>query len=299
MLRPKNLLIIGFAQYILYVYIIKELVREPSLDIFLFTLLSLDTMLIAAGGYIINDIIDFEADVLNKPHNVYFKSGENKQEGWWYYIIVLIMGLCLALYIAIKIQNLPLVGIYPVACVLLFAYSYKFKNTVLTGNVFVSIFVAMVSGIVFFAERHAISGIQDISLKNRIVEILVVYMIFSFLINLIREIIKDVEDIVGDKSTGYMTFPIKYGSSTAVKLSLFLIVITILLVIIWLFYSSIPMDLRIKSFFTLFIIMPLIVIIQILAKSNTKKNFSKISRILKLIMVAGLAGLVLISSNLN
>ena len=298
-LRPKNLIIVGITQWILYQFIILAFIDQPSLDGFLFSLLVLDTILIAASGYIINDIKDAETDLVNKPSKTYVPSIISIKNAYRYYFLLLTSGLILAIYIAYSISNLPLVVIYPFACGLLYLYSSRYKNSIIIGNVLVSIFVALVSGIIFFAERNSITLLSDHIKMWLIIELFVAYMVFSFAVNMIREIIKDIEDIEGDTAAGLTTYPIKYGTEAAKKLAVAFSGGTIIFLILWMITTTIAMDLRIYVFLLLLVASPLVVIIQILTKTTGKRDFSKISAILKYIMLAGLVSIILISSILT
>ncbi|MBC7884558.1 MAG: UbiA family prenyltransferase [Saprospiraceae bacterium] len=283
----------------MYRFIILPFVGTPSLDVCLFLLLITDTILIAAGGYIINDIHDHRADMVNKPSLTFIPSLISLKAAGIYYKFILLTGLIIALYIGQRIHQMHMVLIYPVGSALLYMYSVKYKNTVIWGNVIVSVFVAFVSGIVLIAERASIVSIVDPKTMNLVIELFVVYMIFSFLVNMIREIVKDLEDAEGDTLSGGVTFGIRYGMQSAVKLSVILAILTILAIIGWLMWTNVPFELRSAVFLLLFVAAPLVSIIQILTKSNHKSDFTKISTILKWTMVAGLGSIVLISSTLT
>ena len=297
-IRPKNLLIAALTQCIIYKYIILQFVPVPSLNVSLFLLLSLDTIIIAAGGYVINDILDFKSDSINKPEKTLIPEKISVREGYLYYILLLFTGLILAFYIAYKINNLPLVLIYPTAALVLYLYSLKFKNTILAGNIIVSIYVAFVTGIVLFFERDSVFSLES-SDKKIVLTLFWAYMVFSFILNFIREVIKDIEDLDGDKKSGLATYPIRFGIQSSKKLCITLCLLIIAIIIT--FMISIPFfhNLRIITYLTLLIAAPLVIVIQILTGTTQKREFSKISTILKWIMVAGLGSIVLISTILQ
>lgn len=298
-LRPKNLIIVGITQWILYHYIILTFVEQPALNAYLFSLLVLDTILIAAGGYVINDIVDAEVDQVNKPIKTYIPSQISLKTAYYYYFLLLSIGFLLAFYIAYSIDNLPLVIIYPSACIFLYLYSFKYKNSIIIGNVMVSIFVALVSGIILFAERNSVGNLSNQTQMWLVIELFFTYMVFSFMVNMIREIIKDIEDVEGDNKAGLLTYPIKYGINAAKNLASLFSLVTIILLIVWMLVTDIPMDLRMYVFLLLLVASPLVVIIQILTKTTSKRDFSKISAILKYVMLAGLVSIILLSSILN
>lgn len=296
--RPKNLLLVGLTQYIIYYYLFLQYDIRVALSDGLLPLFIMATILIAAGGYIINDILDVASDLVNKPSKSFIPTLISKFHAYIYYYVILTLGFTISIFIAIKTNNLPLISIYPMACGMLYLYSKKFKSSVLIGNVIVSLFVALVSVIIIVAERKLLFGVDPANSTKVALELLIFYSILAFLINLIREIIKDTEDIEGDTQAGYVTLPIKYGVSFAKKTTIGLIVSTNLLLIAWIFTTSINLDFRIKTYLLLLVTSPLSVVLQILTKTTHKRDFSKISTILKWTMLAGLGALILIS-NIN
>ncbi len=296
--RPKNLLIIGFTQFILYHFLFATYADVVALSGHLLNIFILDTILIAAGGYIINDIIDYKSDAVNKPDKTYLLNDISIENAKRYYYLILFAGLVLSVYIAIKTNNIPLIALYPMVCAVLYLYSSRYKSSVLTGNVIVSLFVAFVPGIILLAERNLIFNPTSEAMQSHILQVLIFYITFSFLINFIREIIKDIEDIEGDKNMGYVTLPIKYSILVAKRWSIFLSLASIVLLLTWMFTTSIPLDFRIMMYLLLLVAAPLVVIIQILTKTTHKRDFSKISTILKWIMLAGLGALILITKTI-
>ena len=297
-IRPKNLLMIALTQGIIYYYLFGGLEVNTALQGIKLYLFILTTVIIAAGGYIINDIADFKADMINKPHKTYIPYPITITNGWIYYKSIIVIGLLISVYIAYQTQNLPLITLYPLASIVLYFYSFKYKNSVLTGNIIVSLFIAFVSGIVIVAERHFLFHSSNGSQSQAVLIILIFFMIFSFLVNLIREIIKDIEDAEGDKTQGIVTFPIKYGVNRAKNICIILLVVTIALLLIWMLTTSINLDFRVKAYIGLLVLAPFVIIIQILTKSTQKKDFQHISSILKWTMLSGLGACILMSQTI-
>ncbi|MBL0099538.1 MAG: hypothetical protein IPP49_05350 [Saprospiraceae bacterium] len=114
---------------------------------------------------------------------------------------------------------------------------------------------------------------------------------------MVREIVKDIEDIEGDKMAGHLTFPIKYGVQKAKKYSNFTYRHNYIHPVLWILITDVKIDFRTAVFLLLLVAGPLIIIIQILTKTTQKRDITKVSSILKWIMVAGLASIVMISTN--
>jgi len=296
--RPGNLLMIGITQCIFYHFVIHKLINFPSLDLFNIFLLILQTILVAAGGYVINDIEDCITDQKNKPLKTYIPKTISSQNAYLYYYFLLGAGILVAIILEKNTINFPILIIHLSLCLILYWYAVKFKNSILIGNIIISILVSLVSGIILLAERESIVQLEDLTIQNIIICIFLSYMIFSFFINLIREIIKDMEDMDGDKATGIVTFPIRYGKDAGKKLCVYISVILLIFLLIWLFTTNIPLELRSITFLLLFVAAPLVIFIQTLTNTTNKRKFAKISNALKWMMVSGLGSVIIISSEL-
>jgi 4-hydroxybenzoate polyprenyltransferase len=252
-------------------------------------------MLIAAAGFVINDIFDFKSDQINKPKQTFIPSLISLKAAKKLYAFLTLFGLILAIFIAFKINSLVQLVIYPLAVMMLYYYSSRFKNSVIIGNIIVSIFVCLVTGIVLFAERVEILSMTSEITRLKIFEIFISYMTFSFFINLAREIVKDIEDVDGDKEMNINTLPIKHGVEFSKKIVMSICAILILLMVLWMMNSSISLSFRVIFYLIIFIIAPLGWIIQKINIATFKSDFNRISHIFKMIMIAGLVSLILIS----
>jgi 4-hydroxybenzoate polyprenyltransferase len=296
LIRPYNLLIVLISQAILQYFIIIPLSDGPIvLSGLLFPLFVLDTLIVAAAGYIINDLKDYKSDLINKPNKSYIPHPVSFKAARIYYRILVIAGFVIALFLAIRTQNIKHIWIYPAATLFLYVYAVKLKSTVLWGNILVSVFIAAVTGILFFAQFT--SG-TDFLHKASLLEICLVYMVFSFLVNLFREIIKDLEDVRGDKSHQVVTLPVIYGMQKTKYLGFLIIAVQIILIMCWAFMSGITENFSIRIFLTLFVAAPMAALIVKLYKAKTSEDFGTVSKMTKLIMLAGLLSIFLIAREL-
>lgn len=295
LVRPKNLAIIALTQWVLYSKILLPFVPNLSLDYLHFLLLVFVTICISGSGFIINDIFDHSFDILNKPQKSYIPHHITVNQAWIYYYLVLFLGAVVAVYLAFYINNIPLFLLYPSAVLLLYLYSKYWKNSVLIGNIVVSSFIAFVAGIVWFAERNAWSVMDNAPEKSLVAEIFIVYMCLSFGVNLIREVVKDMEDISGDRAANLKTLPIVHGEKTTRKVIRILTTTLIVFICIWLLKSKL-INLHVAMYFLIFIVSPLIWMMNHLLEAQPKIIISKISRTLKWVLVAGLGGVFIITS---
>jgi 4-hydroxybenzoate polyprenyltransferase len=300
LIRFPNLLIVAATQYLLQYSIVipsfKKAGLAPTLPPWQFALFVLTTMLIAAGGYIINDIMDYPSDLLNKPHKVIVNKAMPKATAWRFYFTLLFSGLAIALYLAIFVGNPGLVTLFPLAWGLLWLYSRRLKQRPLAGNLTVAFFCAIVAGIVLYAERNGIGILW--STRPAAVKYLAVlsggYLWFAFSTNFIREVIKDLEDMTGDAVTHCRTIPIAWGERIArfiIGISIVLLIASLLIFSIWLFENSE----WVAGFACLGgIVLPSAYLLYLLTGAKTKAHYSRLSSITKMVMAAGLLLLILI-----
>ncbi len=300
LVRFPNLVIVAVTQYLLQYSIVipsfKKAGLVPSLPSWQFAFFVFTTMLIAAGGYIINDITDFPSDMVNKPHKVIVNKKMSLSAAWRFYISLLFIGFAIALYLAIFVRNPGLVLIFPMAWGLLWLYSKKLKKLPFIGNFTVALFCAVVAGIVLFAERKGIAILWDTSPSSgkNLALISGGYIWFAFSTNFIREVIKDLEDLVGDTATHCRTIPIAWGEGTAriiVGIYTILLIISLLVFSVWLFENN-EHAAGLAACFG--IALPSLYLLFLVTRAKTKANYSRLSSIAKVVMAAGLFLLLLI-----
>ena len=298
--RLPNLFIVTTTQFLLQYMVLAPALNEaginPKLDVLHFSLLVLTTVLIAAGGYLINDIIDYKTDLINKPDKVAIDKYIPKRKAIVLYYLIGLTGASIAWYLSNHVGNRWLFLTYPSAVLLLYLYSFYFKKMPLWGNVVVSLFCAGVAGIVLFSERESFIKMQTAQplLAQKITVIFFGYIIFAFLSTFLRELIKDMEDIHGDKQMGLRTFPIIKGIDSAkilsITLSIFLLA-GLLLSIYWLYLKN---EMPGLIFTLTCLVTPVLFIINCLNKSELKIHYSTLSKLTKWVMLSGLLLLIII-----
>ena len=301
MIRPLNLFIIAVLQFILYYGILLPSFLafniQPVLNGILFPLFVLDTVIIAAAGYVINDIFDILTDSFNKKDKPLAQGTINPRQALKYYLILIFTGFLIALFIAFRIGKIHYISIYFIATLLLYLYSKKLKKSLFTGNILVSAFASGVIGAIILAEKPGLILLKQYMQEQytSVMYIFYGFMIFSFLVSLFREIVKDIEDYYGDKKTGAKTLPLVYG----VEIAKFVCGILAIIILISLYYwIKLPLNadkLYVKIYIILFLILPLAFIVFLLKKARKSQDFHKISTGLKLIMLNGIFLLFLYS----
>jgi 4-hydroxybenzoate polyprenyltransferase len=270
-----------FTQVLSYYFLsphisIDDLLRER------FVFLCLATLLVGAGGYIINDYIDVKLDLINKPDKVVV--GQYISRRWSMFLHMLVTGtaLVLGLLIGTKVTFAILT-----ATVLLWLYSVSFKRQFLIGNVVVSFLSAFVI---------IINYVYDNSLN---IELIIAYSFFAFALTLLREIIKDTEDMRGDGKFDCKTIPIVLGVR---KTKSILFAINCVLIAVLFFYTTFYiasysfMHDATKGAFVFYMLLavltPLAAMLYFIKKADTTYDFHRLSSFAKIIMVLGMLSII-------
>ena len=257
----------------------------------LWWLFILDTILIAAAGYVINDIFDQKADLVNKPRNTFIGVDLIPVKlAWVYYSVLVLVGFVLALYIADTINKTHLLLIYPSVTLLLFLYSYTFKKLALLGNLVVAIFCAFVPGIILYAEWDAINYAEVLSITEYefLINMFTAYISFAFLSTMVREVVKDLEDVIGDTSSGYKTLPIMIGKKGAKYFATSIGILLILSYGLWVLPFIATDSIIVIAGLTSIMVIYSVFIIRRLIQASRKEDYSLISKQVKILMVISL-----------
>lgn len=303
LIRIPNLLIVAITQSILYFKLLvpnfDKYAIEPILPTQQFLLFILVTILVTAGGYVINDILDYETDLINKGKSVIVNKKITLQSATWLYFSFSALGFLLAIYLAFYIKKPELVILYPIAISSLFVYSRYLKKMALIGNLLIAAFAAGVAGIIGFAEMDGLMELAELNSKTY-VEILILfwaYMLFAFYATLYREIVKDIEDIEGDAAQKYRTLPVLLGIQRVKKISLFFGISLMLMILMagWLAWPILIPAGR-------FLVLPLLLVAGIwsivrLQRAQVKADYFFVSQLIKILMLAGVLLLLCIKFN--
>ena len=275
--RGYNILVIALAQYLASIYILApELpVRKVVFDINLFVIVIASAMVIAAG-YIINNFYDAEKDLINKPRKSMLDRLVSQRFKLTTYFVLNFLAVIAASYVsfrAVFFFSSYIFGIW--------IYSHKLKKIPFLGN-FISATLAITPFFVVF-----------IYYKN-IQPVIFMHAVFLFLLILAREMIKDLENISGDLAQNYKTIPIIYGARTSKVLISLLILLTLVPSLLLIF----KFDVGYMNLYFMLCVVLLILFIFLLFKAKARKDYVWLHNILKLIIVMGVFGILLIDVDL-
>jgi geranylgeranylglycerol-phosphate geranylgeranyltransferase len=266
-IRPINA-IIAFVSVIVAAFICSP----EEIAWFSVLLASFAAAFTLSAGNIINDIYDLGIDKVNRPERPLPSGKISKNSALILYFLLIAASLILSWFI-----NLYAFIIVIIATILLVLYSKFLKRVFFVGN----ILVALLTGLVFI--------FGGVAVRNPSAAI--IPALFAFLINFIREVVKDMQDVDGDKNAGVNTFPIRYGFQ---KSKILILLITLML-ILYTLYPFVARLYKIEYFIIVMIIVnPILVFsLKILFKDRSIKNLNMISNLLKLSMVFGLIAIYL------
>lgn len=294
LVRYKNLLMVLLTM-VLTKYALLDSFKIPSpFTDFHFVVLTLSVLLITASGYIINDIFDIEADKINSPNRPLTKEEISKSSFITLYFLINIVGIGLGIFVSFLTKENAYSIIFISTSFLLFIYSWKLKKIFIIGNILVSLLVFMSLFIVLlFGKKLNYSGYCDAhgfsACLNRFFAVFS-YSFFAFLTTLIREIIKDIEDVNGDLKIKAKTLPIVIGRKRASYVAFFFS--CILLIFLTLVLKLLQKEILFLSYGILFIFLPLLYFLFLLWKAETKKQYSKLSSLMKFIMFFGILSML-------
>jgi len=238
-----------------------------------FLLLCFSSICIAAAGYIINDYFDLNIDKVNKPDKLVVERIIHRRWTIIWHFILSITGIAIGFYLDYT-TGIYLLGIANLLCViLLFVYSLSFKKKLLIGNILISLLTAWTIMVVTWCER---SNVMDEAHFNasRLLRVTFLYAGFAFIISLIREAVKDLEDMEGDRRYGCKTMPIAWGTNaTKVFIAVWLIVLIAVLLITQIYSMYLGWWLGV-SYAIIFIIFPLIFIFRNLFLCHNARRLS-------------------------
>ncbi len=184
-----------------------------------FVTLSLATLCIAAAGYIHNDIIDIKADRINKPNEVYVVDNISTRNAYAYCISLWSLGVLLGIYSSFILGHWDYSLLFIGVSVALYGYNSYLQRIPILGNVVTSGLVAFSLVIIWLFEAKALelSGAAHILTKEGYT-LFTFVVVLAFMINVLRELVKDVQDINGDYAMEYRTLPIIIGSKRTMLL---------------------------------------------------------------------------------
>ena len=310
-IRWKNLVIISSSQIIIKFFFIDFFIQKDQLLNENFVILLIITILIAASGYIVNDIYDYNLDQINKPEKVVLGKFLKSRDAIIIYMMFNCLAIVLSIFLCMKIEQEIYILVFLLIIYCLWLYSKKLKKYKTIGNILVAFFISLsILNVPLFSYKNILSDDRFF-----VFLIISIFSVLAFLINVKREIIKDIEDIEGDKIHKVKSLPIIFGTK---KSKLVTIIIGIILMFaisslitfqILILRSDLLLDVGGNQFSNpqiwganyisiiyMFIILIMFFYVELLIlNATTKTNFTKASKLLKYLMLLSLLSIPVFS----
>ncbi len=290
--RWKNLLLILLIQILIkYVFFLKFDIAT-TLTTAEFVLLAVSILCISIAGYIINDIEDVTADKINKPNKVFIGNKITLKRANDLYIAFNSVGFIAGMYLSFLIDKISYFAIFLIASLLLYSYANRLKKKLIIGNLAIAFLSFLCILLVPIYDIVTATNSYNKEQQIAVFQVVLIFSIFSFLLTLIREIIKDIEDMEGDRKIGAKTISLVWGVRSAKQIVIFLSVIFIGSLLYFAYLLRLA-HLTASIYFIVSCVIPLIYTVVLVSKSKTKKEFHKISNLLKMIMLLGILAFII------
>jgi|SRR5690554_2563109 len=304
--RPLNLLIIALTMWLMRYYVLRPMVAVNGFELqfsnFNFLLLVLSTVLIAAAGNVINDYFDQRTDRVNKPKDIIVGVHVTRRVAMAVHQLFNLIGLALAVWVAMRIGMWKLSILSFFAAGSLWFYSVQFKRDLIIGNVIIAFLAGLVPLIVgvyeiplliktygkevvqFYAQN--MPGANPSDYFRFMLYFILGYSVFAFILNLIREIQKDMADIKGDIKIKARTIPIVYGLKKAKYITAGLIGFTMIALIF--LQQKVVNDRYSLIYLIIAILFPLALSLWYNHRAVRRPQFVRAGNFLKLAMLGGI-----------
>lgn len=261
-------------------------------------LLVLSTVLIAAGGYVINNIFDQDTDNDNKPNNVIVGKSISETNAYSIYVALNITGVSIGFYLSNVIAKPGFAALFILIAATLYFYAINWKQMLLIGNFIVALLLSFSVIIIGIFDLFPVVNQSNQPLMANLFSILIDYAVFAFMINFIREIVKDLEDVNGDYNQGMRTLPITLGISRTAKVVSILSFIPVCAILLYINNYLMPL-LFVTIYMLLFVVGPLLYFSIKIWSASSQKEFHVLSLLLKWILLFGILSILVISLNMK
>jgi 4-hydroxybenzoate polyprenyltransferase len=258
-------------------------------------------MIIAAGGNAVNDAHDVNADRINKPEKMLIGKSMTQDTALFTGQFLLLLGSILGLALGYFNNMLTFSYIFPLTALMLWFYASDLKKRTLVGN----LLIAFLGGLMVFNEvifdilKTLTTAEPEIQMQA--VWVIVAISGFSLLLTLARELVKDLQDVDGDRQAGYKTLPITSGTVFPKLLAILILMVIVVFIGIIAYKTILSRDWLSSVYMIVFVMAPLLFAIVKVAPASTPHSLGQIGNLIKLVMVTGIFAVLVftISFKLN
>lgn len=299
MSRPINLLIMVVTMVLAKLFVVQAVYefyrQEAHTNWAQFALMAAATLLIAIAGYWLNDSQDVEADRINKPNQNLIGTQLDSRKVMKGALVLTLLGVVLGNALAIWLGAFRLGFCYTLPAILLWVYNAKLKHWPVVGNIVVSLLVGLVPMLPGIHEMALLNqtDVMDLALFKAIAKGTFAYGVLAFSINLIREVVKDIQDMQGDDHVGSSTLPLVIGERQTKFIAIILCLALIRVVLIGQQEFLSNADMNLPIYLAAAVQLPLLgaMVMLFLAKDN--RAYGRVSLLLKVIAAAGVGSMLL------
>lgn len=300
LIRYPNLILLALMQLIFRYGFLKWQDVPLSLADWQYALLVLSTVCIAAGGYVINDIFDQSTDAENKPDAKVIGTRISESTGYNIYVALTAVGVGIGFYLSNVIMRPSFAAIFILVASLLYLYATSLKQMLLIGNIVVALLLSFSVLIIGIFDLFPATFEGNQKEMGVLFSILLDYATFAFILNFIREIVKDLEDVNGDYNQGMSTLPIILGVQRTTRL---VFVLSFVPLLILLYYTNAYFASNNLYLATLYCLLtltgPLLYFTIKSWSAKTKKDFHHLSLVLKIVLFFGILSIAVIAYNIK
>jgi 4-hydroxybenzoate polyprenyltransferase len=297
-IRPSNLLLLLLTQSLIKYGFLEPLDVAVAMGVIDFALLVLATLCIAAAGNIINDIEDVSIDTLNKPNTVLVGKKISEKAAYNYYITLNIIGVAAGFYLSNRMGHPGLAAVFIIISALLYSYAVYLRSLLVVSNLTISILVATSLLVLIIFDVYPAINTTTTELQVTASKVILWYASCAFYVTLIREIVKDIQDVNGDKKGGRNTIPILVGRARTTTI-VFVMGVVMLGGILWFSYAFLYQFIGVAGYFIFLIGGPLLYFCIRSWNPEKPKDYRTMSTILKIVMFTGVCSLPFFAEILN
>lgn len=298
LIRFQNLLLIALMQGLLHFVFLKRQAIPVFLSVGQFSLLCAACICIAAGGYVINNILDVGTDLENKPDDVVVGRTISEATAYNLYFALTVAGVGLGFYVSNQIGYSSFAGIFIIVAALLYLYASSYKRILLVGNLVVALLLGLSAVIVGVFDLLPVTFSANKPMMATVFGVILDYSLFAFLINLLREVVKDMEDVNGDYNLGMNTLPISIGVERTGKIvSVFGLLLACLLG--WYAFTYLFELLFVTLYILVFLIAPLLFFSVRIWQGAKQSDFYFCGQLLKWIVLFGIVLIPVVTFNME
>ncbi len=300
LVRIDNLVFIGVLMWVMTYWLSSSVLMTQGFNDlmpwWIWLMLTLGTILIAAGGYVINDYFDVKIDRINRPDKLIVTRTVSKDSAMTLFYIVTGIGIVLGLICSWYLRSSALALIYLLVPGLLWFYSASYKRILLLGNILIAFISALppiviaISQTAWLQHLYGKDMLQFVPIGHDLFVWLSGFSLFAFITTLIREIIKDMQDQNGDRELECHTLPVVVGDKwTKIIVTMLIVIMIGVIVLFW--WNILPFDRSFSSFSTRYllfgIIIPLLCELALLWSARIPSDFRTAQGLMKFIMFVG------------